>query len=133
MRAGLVLASGSPRRETLLRQIGLEFEMVPSGVDESPPDGASPREVAEELALAKARHVASGRASGLVIGADTVVVLGDLILGKPSGPDDAAGMLRTLSGPRPPGDHRHRRGGRGNRPNPVRRRRDRGEIRPPGR
>lgn len=82
----------------LLRQIGLEFEVVPSGVDESPPDGTTPRQVAEALALAKARHVASGRATGLVIGADTIVVLGDLILGKPSGPEDAARMLRTLGG-----------------------------------
>jgi len=82
----------------LLRQVGLDFEVAPSGLDESPPDGASPREVAEALAVAKAHHVASGRDSGLVIGADTVVALGNLILGKPTGPEEAAGMIRTLGG-----------------------------------
>lgn len=95
----LVLASESPRREMLLRQVGLDFQVVPSGVDESPPNnGASPEETAKGLALAKARHVASGRDSGLVIGADTVVVVDGLILGKPSGPEEAAEMIRTLGG-----------------------------------
>lgn len=84
----------------LLRQIGLRFDVVPSGADEPVPDGARPADVAERLAVAKARAVAAGREAGLVIGADTVVVLDGLILGKPSGPEEAAGMLRTLSGRR---------------------------------
>lgn len=82
----------------LLRQIGLEFDVVPSGADEPVPDGALPSDLAERLAVAKARAVAAGRDKGLVIGADTVVVLNDLILGKPSGPEHAARMLRNLSG-----------------------------------
>jgi septum formation protein len=82
----------------LLRQVGLEFQVVPSGLDESPDERASPRETAEGLALAKARHVAAGRGSGLVIGADTVVVVDDRVLGKPSGPEEAASMIRVLSG-----------------------------------
>src|SRR5512133_2592895 len=82
----------------LLRQIGLDFEVVPSGADEPILKGASPREVAERLAVSKARLVAADRGSGLVIGADTVVVLEDLVLGKPSGPEEAAAMLRSLSG-----------------------------------
>jgi septum formation protein len=94
----LILASESPRREALLRQVGLEFEIVPSGADEQIAEGAPPAESAERLALEKARRVASGRSAGLVIGADTVVVLEGAILGKPAGPREAAEMLRRLSG-----------------------------------
>lgn len=96
--ARLVLASQSPRREALLRQIGLDFEVVPSGVDESVLEGLSPAEAAEKLALQKAVSVAANRSQGLVVGADTVVVLGGRILGKPADPEEAAAMLRRLSG-----------------------------------
>ncbi len=94
----LILASASPRREALLRQINLEFEVEPSGVEEPVLEGVSPRDAAEGLALAKAALVASRRDSGLVVGADTVVVLGERVLGKPADGGEAAEMLRALSG-----------------------------------
>lgn len=94
----LILASGSPRREMLLRQIGLNFEVEPSGADETIPGGAPPDELAEKLAVDKAKLVASQRSSGLVIGADTVVVLDGRPLGKPEDGAGAAEMLRALSG-----------------------------------
>jgi len=94
----LILASGSPRREMLLRQIGLNFQVEPSGAGENIPEDAAPRELAEKLAVEKARLVASRRSSGLVIGADTVVMLGSRALGKPANSDEAVEMLRALSG-----------------------------------
>ena len=94
----LILASASPRREALLRQIGLRFEVAPSRAEERVPEGLPPRDLVERLAMEKARLVAAGRTRGLVIGADTVVVLDGRILGKPAGPDDAREMLRRLSG-----------------------------------
>jgi septum formation protein len=94
----LILASGSPRREVLLSQIGVEFDVEPSGAAEAIPQGAPPRELAEQLAIDKARLVASRRESGLVIGADTVVVLDGRVLGKPADGTEAGDMLRALSG-----------------------------------
>jgi septum formation protein len=94
----LILASGSPRREILLRQTGLEFDVEPSGAEETIPEGVPPRELAERLAVEKARLVVARRFSGLVIGADTVVVLKGRILGKPADASEAAEMLRSLSG-----------------------------------
>ncbi|MHB0870017.1 MAG: Maf family protein, partial [Chloroflexota bacterium] len=96
--ARLILASQSPRREALLRQAGLEFEISPSDVEERLSETLSPAEAAETLALEKARWVAAQRSEGLVIGADTVVVVGGQILGKPVGAEDARAMLRLLSG-----------------------------------
>ncbi len=96
--ARLILASQSPRREALLRQVGLDFEVVPSDLEEELPAGMPPAEVAALLALDKARAVASERTEGLVIGADTVVVVDGRILGKPAGPEEARGMLRLLGG-----------------------------------
>ncbi|HEX2924367.1 MAG TPA: Maf family protein [Chloroflexota bacterium] len=94
----LILASGSPRREALMRQVGLQFEVEPSDAEESLPEGMTAEESARQLALKKARQVAARRIEGLVIGADTVVVVDGQILGKPSGPDEARDMLRRLSG-----------------------------------
>ncbi|HEX2988023.1 MAG TPA: Maf family protein [Chloroflexota bacterium] len=94
----LILASGSPRREALMRQVGLQFEVEPSDAEESLPEGMTAEESARQLALKKARQVAARRIEGLVIGADTVVVVDGQILGKPSGPDEARDMIRRLSG-----------------------------------
>ena len=94
----LVLASESPRREQILRMLGFDFSIAPSGVDETAPPGLSPDQVPEALARAKALHVSRENMDALILGADTLVVLDDRILGKPSGPEEALEMLRFLSG-----------------------------------
>src|SRR5579872_3491139 len=96
----LLLASNSPRRRELLRNAGFEFEVIPSGVDEGEPfNGERSDEYARRLARAKALDVAANAPpGGLVLGADTIVTLDGLVLGKPSGPFDASRMLRMLSG-----------------------------------
>ena len=96
----LILASQSPRRRDLLRAAGFEFEVRPSRVEEEEPaPGEDPAEFARQAARLKALNVASSAEPGsLVLGADTVVAVDGHILGKPSGPDDAARMLRLLSG-----------------------------------
>ena len=96
----LLLASNSPRRRELLRNAGFDFEVIPSGVDEGEPvSGELPEEYARRVARDKALEVAARSPSGsLVLGADTIVTLGGLILGKPAGPSDATRMLRLLSG-----------------------------------
>jgi septum formation protein len=93
----IVLASSSPRRIGLLRQIGIDFTAVDPGGDESSvhPD---PRARVMENAQAKASRVAKEHRNAVVIGADTVVCIGGAILGKPSSERDAAEMLRLLSG-----------------------------------
>ena len=102
----LVLASASPRRVALLHQLGLRFEQHPSPEAEPAPGTSSPRDHAVAAAAAKAAAVhgalrASGREStAVVIGADTVVSLDGDFLGKPRDAEDAAGMLRRLSGRR---------------------------------
>jgi nucleoside triphosphate pyrophosphatase len=94
----LVLASGSPRRRALLGLLGLRFVVDPSGTDETPPAGATPEAVARLLALVKAREVAARHPGAYVLGADTVVAVDDLLLGKPVDMADAARMLRLLRG-----------------------------------
>jgi septum formation protein len=93
----IVLASASPRREDLLRRIVDSFDVVASVVEE-PRDGA-PRHRVLEAAQRKARDVAA-REAGLIVGADTIVALGRRLLGKPASRDEAAAMLRDLSGRR---------------------------------
>ncbi len=98
-RQELVLASSSPRRVEILGRLGFAFETAEPSVDEpDPPSGADAMEVAQGLALAKARAVASRRSAGAVLGADTVVELDGVVLGKPRDEDDAARMLRALRG-----------------------------------
>ncbi len=94
----IVLASRSPRRIHLLRQIGISFTVQESGVDETVPEGTSPDEIVRMLSLEKAKRVAEGMGSGIVIGADTIVVLNGTVLGKPTSEADAVRMLRLLSG-----------------------------------
>ena len=95
------MASASPRRRELLQQIGWEFEIKVSEVEEII-TGSRPHEVVEELSCQKAQAVASVlgecREDGLVIGADTVVACDGRILGKPANREDAAGMLRLVQG-----------------------------------
>ena len=95
----LILASSSPRRAEILANAGLPFSVLSSAVDESPYPGEAPAALVQRLANAKA-DVVTARAVGpaIIIGADTVVVLDDKILGKPSSAEDARHMLRQLSG-----------------------------------
>jgi septum formation protein len=94
----LVLASASPRRVALLRQVGAEFVVVDPGPDRAWPGEAEPRHGVRALALDKARRVAARRPGAVVIGADTVVVLRGMRLGKPRSPGEAAAMLSKLHG-----------------------------------
>ena len=94
----IILASSSPRRADLLRSIGVEFEIAPSQVQERPHTGEAPADYITRLARAKVISIARKREQGLVIGADTIVVLDGKILGKPVDEADAARMLRSLSG-----------------------------------
>jgi septum formation protein len=93
-----ILASASPRRAEILRTIGLDFDVIPSGVDETPREDEAPFEFVMRVARAKALHVAETLGTGLVIGADTIVVVDGHALGKPAGEEEAARMLRLLSG-----------------------------------
>jgi len=93
----LVLASKSPRREKLLKDAGLEFITCPSQIEEIIDDRLSPNEVVIELAKQKARDVSLKYPNDLVIGADTIVVCQDEILGKPTDENDAYRMLKMLS------------------------------------
>ncbi|MFH1124332.1 MAG: nucleoside triphosphate pyrophosphatase [Pseudomonadota bacterium] len=93
----LVLASSSPRRKALLEQIGLPFRILPSHVDEEGLAG-DPSLVARQLAEIKAREVHLQAPDAWVLGADTIVVLGADVLGKPAGPEEARSMLIRLSG-----------------------------------
>lgn len=94
----IVLASGSPRREKLLKQLGLEFTVCPSSVDEHFDPSDPPGHIAKELALRKARDVAPGFPNALVIAADTIVVFEGDILEKPASEQEAVEMLSRLAG-----------------------------------
>jgi septum formation protein len=94
----LVLASASPRRQELLRNAGISFVVQPADVDETPLPGEPARNCAERLARDKALAVWETRPEDRVLGADTIVVVDDAILGKPMDGEDAARMLRMLSG-----------------------------------
>ncbi|MFO7767309.1 MAG: Maf family protein [Pelovirga sp.] len=96
----LTLASASPRRKELLEQIGLEFSVIPSNIEETIIPDESPEHLVIRLSLDKARDIAQrfDTRSRWVIGSDTVVVCGNRILGKPSDEQEAAAMLRLLSG-----------------------------------
>jgi septum formation protein len=94
----IVLASASPRRQELLRRAGIPFTVQPSDINETPLAGESPRDCAERLAREKALAVYQGLPRDYVLGADTIVVVDESILGKPRDADDAVRMLRMLSG-----------------------------------
>ena len=95
----LILASASPRRRELISLICPDFETIPSEFDESTmPAELSPKEHVLLSAKEKARDVASKVSNGIVIGSDTVVSVDEYILGKPADEEDAARMLRMLSG-----------------------------------
>jgi septum formation protein len=94
-----ILASASPRRKDILRRLGLRFAVNPSGIEEpARKQRETPAQYASRIASLKARKTAENRKSGIVISADTIVVLGNRILGKPDDKTDAAAMLKSLSG-----------------------------------
>ncbi len=97
-RKPIILASSSPRRAHLMSVLGFPFTVRESGVEEIIDEKLAPEEIARSLAFRKASTVASQLSSGIVIGADTIVVLEGKILGKPATAEEAVGMLLALSG-----------------------------------
>ncbi len=87
----LILASSSPRRSELLKQAGILYSVEPADADESALPGETPREHVKRLALLKARTIAARHKNGLVLGADTVVVVDGDVLGKPASKAEAEG------------------------------------------
>jgi septum formation protein len=93
-----ILASSSPRRAEILTNLGISFEIIPSHVDERPLAEEAPADYTMRIARAKAIEVARNLETGLVIGADTVVVMERRLIGKPVNDEDASRILRLLSG-----------------------------------
>jgi septum formation protein len=93
----IVLASASPRRQEILRNAGIDFVVQPANIEEVQLSGEHAKVFAERLAREKAKAVQGAFPKQLILGADTVVVVGGEILGKPVDRDDAARMLRLLS------------------------------------
>ncbi len=98
MKDRLILASKSPRRYELLKQLGLDFDVIPSDVEEDFVPTESPREHVMRLAEAKALDVGNRFPENWVIGADTIVYVDGIILGKPKNREEALEMLRLISG-----------------------------------
>ncbi|MCR8908620.1 Maf family protein [Thermophilibacter sp. ET337] len=98
----MILASQSPRRRELLSEAGFDLDIRPADIDEARLPGESPMELVARLAAEKAEAARAtldaSPSDGLLVAADTIVWMGDEALGKPEGPEDAARMLRELSG-----------------------------------
>lgn len=94
----IVLASSSPRRKELFESLNIPFIIDPSNFDEKSDTKENPRALAKKLALSKAKDVAKRYKNAIIIGADTIVALKGIVLGKPKDKDDATKMLRFLSG-----------------------------------
>ncbi|MBN1291928.1 MAG: septum formation inhibitor Maf [Candidatus Latescibacteria bacterium] len=94
----LILASQSPRRRELLKLLGHPFEVIVSGVEETYIDGESPEKHVTRLSELKANDVGKKVRNGIIIGSDTIVVIDNKILGKPSSPSEAEKMLTELQG-----------------------------------
>jgi septum formation protein len=93
----IVLASQSPRRASLLRSIGLEFEVISPGISEEIKDNDNPIESARHIAIEKAQWTKKNIAADLIISADTLVIKDNKIFLKPKDIDEASSMLRALS------------------------------------
>jgi len=96
--ASLILASASPRRQELLRAVGLKFKIIPAHVNENYLAGESPRQQVKRLSSDKAMVIARKYPEAWVLGADTIVVIDGLLLGKPKNKTQAKKMLQKLSG-----------------------------------
>ena len=94
----IILASRSPRRRELLSKLGYQFEVVAPEINEERNAGEGPAEHVLRLSLEKARAIGAHYPNDLVIGADTIVVTDNAILGKPASEADAISMLKQLSG-----------------------------------
>jgi len=94
----IILASGSPRRRQLLELAHVPFEVAPAGVDETPPEGMAPEALPAFLAEEKAKAVAARFPGATVLAADTIVLLGEEVLGKPTDAAHARALLCKLSG-----------------------------------
>ena len=94
----IILASQSPRRAELLKQVGIDFRAAPADIDEFIHDDERAADFVERIAIAKAQAVRRQFPGQAVLGSDTAVVIDQTILGKPRDRDDAVGMLLTLSG-----------------------------------
>ncbi len=93
----IILASQSPRRKDLLKQIGLEFEIDPSSYEEDMTLKMEPKKLAEFLSLGKAKDVAQRYKDSIIISADTIVAVDGEVFGKPKTPERAKYMLQKLS------------------------------------
>ena len=96
--ASLILASASPRRQELLRSVGLKFKIIPAHINEICLAGESPRQHVTRLARDKAMVIAKKYPEAWVLGADTIVVIDGIVLGKPENKTQARKMLQKLSG-----------------------------------
>lgn len=94
----LILASASPRRAEILTSVGWEFEKQAADIDESSFAGEKPADYVQRLAVGKARTIAENNVDAIVLGADTIVVINEKIIGKPQNLEEAAKMLKMLSG-----------------------------------
>jgi len=94
----LILASASPRRRELLTEAGIRFTVQPADIDETHRPGESPIAFTQRLAREKAEAIFAKHPNATVLGADTIVVCDEEILGKPADETDAARMLKKLSG-----------------------------------
>ena len=94
----IILASRSPRRATLLQQIGVSFRTLAADIDEAPLSGETPEDFVRRMAVGKAQAVHAEHPGDTVLGSDTAVVLDGQILGKPTNREHAVDMLLSLSG-----------------------------------
>ena len=94
----IILASASPRRQELLKTAGFSFEVIPANIDETPDPSHTPAQLVCSLAEQKCEAVYYTRPKEIVIGADTIVAIDGLILGKPSDEAEAFVMLKRLQG-----------------------------------
>ena len=93
-----ILASKSPRRESILRKIRLKFDIIPSDISENMDLDLSPKYLAEHISKKKAKKVSEAHNNKIIIGADTIVYLNKTIFGKPKDRDENYKMLKSLSG-----------------------------------
>ncbi len=94
----IILASGSPRRKTLLKQIGLQFEIEKSGYEEKINMKMEPHELVKKMSLKKAQSVSKNHKNAIIIAADTLVAFRGQLIGKPKTAEDAKEILGKLSG-----------------------------------